>query len=66
MCKISTYRHTRGDGIDGDGNGDGDGDGIEGGDRIKDGIGRAEERGRSERNRTIVVDVMWETEETWA
>ena len=29
------------------------------------GLGRAEERRRSARNRTGVVDAMWETGETW-
>ena len=29
------------------------------------GPGRVEERRRSERNRKIVVDIMWETGETW-
>ena len=29
------------------------------------GLGRAEDRRRSARNRKIVVDAMWETGETW-
>ena len=34
--------------------------------RTRTGSGTAEERRRSARNRTIVVDGMWETGETWA
>ena len=57
-----------------DGNGDGSGIGNESnsgdgkGTRItgtKIGSGRAEERRRSARNRTRLVDTMWETGETW-
>ena len=33
---------------------------------LRTGFGRAEERGISANNRTIVVDAMWETGETWA
>ena len=33
---------------------------------LRTGFGRAEERGISANNRTIVVDAMWETRETWA
>ena len=39
------------------------GKGLETGTRI--GSGRAEERRRSARNHTRLVDAMWETGETW-
>ena len=35
------------------------------GTEIRIGLGRAEKRRRSARNRTRVVEAMWETEETW-
>ena len=65
---------TRGRTKDGNGNLSGDGNGAVAGmgtgmritgTGMRIGSGRAEERRRSVRNRTIVIDVIWKTRETW-